>query len=128
MTAIDNTRLKDILGLLEKPQDLPDNHKAIVYLMHHKHTLAIVSTLVTPAQARPDRFTKKPPDYKYAVRRWELLADYPAEQVQASRIRGRVQAQLIEDTVDRRDWADALAKLADPIVRDTAADVLRGWW
>lgn len=124
----DNTRLADCLKLLEKPQDLPDNHKSLAYLMHHKHTHAIVSVLVSPAQSKPDRGQKKPPEYKHAVRRWELLADYPAEQVQAARIRGRVAASLIEDTVDRRDWPDALKEIVDPVQRDAAADVLRGWW
>lgn len=128
-TAADPTRLADCLKLLAEPKDLPDTHKAIAYLLHHKHRHAIVSFVVVQAGTpRIDRLTKRPPEDKPTIRRWEILPGYTTEQVEAARCRGRVEAAHIDATLDRKDWKAALDKIEHPLVRDTTADVLRGWW
>lgn len=127
MTEQDPTRLQDCLRLLASPQELPDDHRSIAYLMHHKHRHAIVCTLVRPGQAWPDRFTKAPPRLAQAVRRWELLPGYEPERVEILRCQGRMEADSIRRNHDRREWPDVLAAIDEPLVRDTASDVLRGW-
>ncbi len=128
MAADNGTREADCLRILESCPVLPDNHRMIAYLMFHKHRHAIVSTLVDVGQQRADKLTKRPPDFRWPTRRWEVLADVPADQIPALRVQGRVAAGSIEAEFDRKDWPAQLSKIEHPIVRDTAADVLRGWW
>lgn len=126
--SADPTREADILALIAEPKELPDTHRAIAYLMHHKHQHAIVSTLVKPGTPKVDRYAKLPPNADPTIRRWELLPGYTPQQVADARIRGRVAAAEIEHDLDRNAWVAALKKIEHPLIRDTAADVLRGWW
>ena len=128
MQVTEPFRRADCLLLLSNgPRVLPDDHRAIFWLLCNKHTLPIISTLVEPAVVVVDRLTKLPTIKRHPMRRWELLEGYTPEEVHAARIHGLAQAALIRDIADRKDWPAELEAIEHPIVRDSASDSLRGW-
>lgn len=117
-------RLADCLQLLAAgPKPLRDDHKAIFYLLRHKQRHAIISTrLLERSRMRRDGVEIP------ALREWELLPGYDTKRVQDARLRGAEEAEVIRMAVPRSDWAQALEQIQHPLIRDTAADQLRGWW
>lgn len=121
--------LERCLQFLVEPRELSDEHVSVASLLHHKHTHAIVSPIVKPAAYSFNRLTGLRFMVKAAVRRWELLPGYDEHQVYVHRLRGRTDAEFISAAFqDRAAWPEALQAIADPVARDTASDVLRGWW
>ena len=125
MTTNSILRTEDCLKLLaDGPVELPDTHRAVIYLIANKHLHAITSTLVNPGGPPRQPGGEERP----IVRRWELLPNYTPERVQGLRVAGGVEASNIRAHAKAADWPKALASIEEPIIRDAAADRLRGWW
>lgn len=121
-------RRADCLKLLAAgPVRMPDTHKAIFYLIHHKHDLAIVSELVSDAAPMRLRHYKQPLDPEPAVRIWRILEDYDPDQVYPSRIHGLNLGRMLKEYAPEHKWREVIDAMHDPVVREGAWDVLRGW-
>lgn len=121
-------RRADIIKLLASgPVRMSDSHKAVFYLIHHKHDMPIVSELVSdeePLRLRPYREPLPPTP---AVRVWRLLDGYTPEQVYAARIHGLNLGNLLKQHAPEEKWAGVISAMHDPVLREAAWDVLRGW-
>ena len=125
MTTNSILKTENCLKLLaDGPQDLPDTHRAVIYLIANKHLHAITSTLVSAGGPSSQHGGEEQP----IVRRWALLPGYTTEKVQGLRVAGGVEASNIRAHVEPAQWPKALSSIEEPIIRDAAADRLRGWW
>lgn len=120
--------LQRCLEFLSEPRELSDEHISVASLLHHKHTHPIIATVVRPGASSVNKLTGLAFTVRATVRRWELLPGFDEADVKSWRLRGRLDAEWIKASFPREAWPEALQAIQNPLARDTAADVLRGWW